>query len=279
MALHFYGTGGYQKSVKNVTQLSQSSVSKAIKEVSDLLYQKMVKYVRFPISEQERRTSELSFRTEGLPGVIGIIDGTQIAIAGVKKSIEHAYVCRKGFHSINTQLICDHENKFINVNSRYPGSTHDSYIWGTSGILGMFETEYISPERQRYWILGDSGYPLQPWLLTAHLRPANESEERFNRIIKQMRSRVERAIGILKNRFRCVLGERKLRYDPTTTGKIICAVVVIHNFLILNKFTDEFSTQITIPETAHHNFNVVNRNNQYLNAGKLIRSRIEQQLA
>lgn len=166
------------------------------------------------------------------------------------------------------------------MNSRFPGSTHDSYIWGTSRVLGKLEDEYISPETQKYWILGDSGYPLQPWLINAYGRPQNESDEMFNRILKKMRSRIERAIIQLKLRFRCVLGKRKLRYDPKTSGTIICAVVVLHNFLILNRFTDEFSTQTVNAENdeTNHHFQRVNRNNQYLNAGKLIRRRIQEGL-
>lgn len=76
--------------------------------------------MQFP-SEERRRISELEFRKEGLPGVIGIIDGTQIAITGAQKSIEKAYVCRKGFHSINTQLICEHEKKILECELTFSG--------------------------------------------------------------------------------------------------------------------------------------------------------------
>lgn len=45
----------------------------------------------------------------GIPGVIGVIDGTHIAIVPPKSDDpiypEHVYVNRKGYHSINTQLV------------------------------------------------------------------------------------------------------------------------------------------------------------------------------
>jgi len=48
----------------------------------------------------------------GIPGVIGIIDGTHIAIVSPKSDDpiypEHIYINRKGYHSINTQLVFGH---------------------------------------------------------------------------------------------------------------------------------------------------------------------------
>lgn len=37
-------------------------------------------------------------------------------------------------------------------------------------------------------------------------------------------------------RFRCILGERKLRYLPRKAGSIIYSCATLHNFLIVNKF-------------------------------------------
>lgn len=70
--------------------------------------------------------------------------------------------------------------------------------------------------------------------------PNNENldvfERRYNRRIRSVRSLVERVIGVLKTRFRCILGERPLRYYPTKVSKIIYACVTLHNFLIRNRF-------------------------------------------
>lgn len=85
---------------------------------------------------------------------------------------------------------------------------------------------------------GDSAYPLLPWLMK--IIPNNENmnvfERRYNRRIRSIRSLVERVIGVLKTRFRCILGERPLRYHPTKVSKIIYACVTLHNFLIHNRF-------------------------------------------
>lgn len=49
------------------------------------------------------------FEKYGIPGVIGVIDCTHIAIVPPNTDDpfypEHIYVNRKGYHSINTQLV------------------------------------------------------------------------------------------------------------------------------------------------------------------------------
>lgn len=57
-------------------------------------------------------------------------------------------------------------------------------------------------------------------------------EERYNISHKSTRALVERCIGILKSRFRCLSKERALFYSPPKAGLIINACLVLHNYLI-----------------------------------------------
>lgn len=41
----------------------------------------------------------------GFPNIVGLIDGTHIAIAAVRRNVENGYVNHHGFYSINTQLV------------------------------------------------------------------------------------------------------------------------------------------------------------------------------
>ena len=106
------------------------------------------------------------------------MDGTQIAIVSPSTN-EHLYVCRKGFHAINVQVVCDTDMKFVNVVSKWPGSTHDSFVWSNSQIAtGMEHRSRIGSGR---WLLGDSGYPLRPFLMTPVLNEQTEGEKAYNR--------------------------------------------------------------------------------------------------
>lgn len=81
--------------------------------------------------------------------------------------------------------------------------------------------------------LGDSGYPLEPWLITSY-RVAEEGSRnaRFNQIHSKTRNIVERTIGLLKSRFRCISKSRQLHYEPTKVTQIINACCALHNIAI-----------------------------------------------
>ncbi|CAH2005363.1 unnamed protein product [Acanthoscelides obtectus] len=80
--------------------------------------------------------------------------------------------------------IRDENLKIMNVNSRFPGSTHDSFIWSQSrdeGFLRTLSEEYMGS----FYLLGDSGYPLRLWLITPYLPepPQDTPESRFSKKI------------------------------------------------------------------------------------------------
>ena len=72
--------------------------------------------------------------------------------------------------------------------------------------------------------------------MTPISNPENESEEAYNQCHKKARSFVERGIGVLKSRFRCLSKQRVLMYSPAKSGAIISACAALHNLLILNDF-------------------------------------------
>ncbi|KAJ8709363.1 hypothetical protein PYW07_009189 [Mythimna separata] len=54
-------------------------------------------------------------------------------------------------------------------------------------------------------------------------------EEHYTELHCKVRNTVERCIGVLKGRWRCLLAHRVLHYDPVTAAKIVNACVVLHN--------------------------------------------------
>ncbi|KAL6470507.1 hypothetical protein MHYP_G00216260 [Metynnis hypsauchen] len=78
--------------------------------------------------------------------------------------------------------------------------------------------------------LGDSGYALQTWLMTPLCNPQTDRERRYNSLHSRTRSVVERAIGQLKSRWRCL--DRTggmLLYRPEKVCRIVRACGVLHN--------------------------------------------------
>ncbi|XP_018370949.1 PREDICTED: putative nuclease HARBI1 [Trachymyrmex cornetzi] len=126
--------------------------------------------------------------------------------------------------------ICDTNLEIINILARYPGSSHDSFVWRNCYVRHLLQMQYET---------GDSGYPLEPWLLTpfSETQPGTQ-EEYFNECHSNVRSRVERCIGVLKKRFRCLLRYRTLEYMPEKAGEIINACAVLHNMCIRANLPD-----------------------------------------
>lgn len=81
-------------------------------------------------------------------------------------------------------------------------------------------------------LLGDSGYPCLPWLSVPVANVNSPQEQRFNQTFKACRSTVERCIGLLKGRFRCLLKDRVLHYSPEKAARIVMACCVLHNIAI-----------------------------------------------
>ncbi|XP_050551680.1 putative nuclease HARBI1 [Spodoptera frugiperda] len=117
--------------------------------------------------------------------------------------------------------VCDSNLKIINVNSKFGGATHDSFIWASSR-METFMRELHQNEEQ-VWLLGDSGYPQQPWLMTPILNAVLGSvEDTYTQRHVQARDCIERCFGLLKSLWRCLLRHRTLHYHPMVAGKIAC---------------------------------------------------------
>ncbi|XP_045121818.1 putative nuclease HARBI1 [Portunus trituberculatus] len=141
-----------------------------------------------------------------------------------KREYEQEYVNRKKYHSINIQLVFDAQYRILDVVAQWPGSVHDSRIWNECGLKADFERGTIPGGCH---LIGDSGYPCQPWLLTPILQPRDAAEEAYNRAHKRTRCIVERGIGQLKRRFHVLHGE--IRVDPIKTSKIVMVCAALHN--------------------------------------------------
>ena len=130
----------------------------------------------------------------GIPGIVGCIDGTHVRIQAPSEH-EYLYVNRKGYHSINVQIVCNSDMGIVDLVARWPGSTHDARILRESALQREFEAGRING-----LLLGDSGYPLKRWLMTPVIAEITAQERRYNEKHTQTRNIVERCIGVLKRR-------------------------------------------------------------------------------
>lgn len=241
IVLNFFGQGSYQLSVGHGYNfsVSQSVVSRCIAEVSDAITTFLLPdWVKFPANNNEREEIKRGFQEldNRFSDAVGVIDGTYIRI--IAPTTDHPihpgppYYCRKNYYAINTQIISDSKKRILCINARFPGSVHDSAVWMMSGIKRIMHRYFIQTGALDF-LIGDSGYPLEPWLLVPFPDPMeNTPEARFNTSLSTIRILIEHVNGILKSRFRCLHGHRALNYDPIRAAKIIYSCAVLHNMCI-----------------------------------------------
>lgn len=161
------------------------------------------------------------------PGVVGCIDCTHIPIKSPGGQNPEVYRNRKGWMSLNVQVVCGPGSEILNIVARWPGSTHDSRIFQNSGLVVAFEEHQINGI-----LLGDNGYAQSRYLYTPIVNPHTEAERRYNRAHVKTRNIIERTFGMWKRKFGCL--QRKLSNSLNTTTKIIVACAILHNIAVTN---------------------------------------------
>ena len=186
-ALRYFASGAYFRVVADSIGIEETSVRKSVWKVTAALNEIAPQFIKFPKKQKEIQQAMQSFYSiGGFPNVLGAIDGTQIKIRKPPPEREEAFYCRKQYHSLNVQFICNGEMIFTNCFARYPGSFHDSRIWRNSAVREFLE----SVNMEHCWLLGDSGYPLEPWLLTPIINPQSRAEERYVFLINIIRTKI-----------------------------------------------------------------------------------------
>jgi hypothetical protein len=224
ITLRFYATGAFQQLIGDYIHINQSNVSRIIKRVTLQLGGLSSQYIKMPTTNEEM--SKIMFGFYAIcqfPRVLGAVDCSHVKIQSPGGANAELFRNRKGYFSINVEAICNAELKLLHIIARWPGSVHDSTIFNNSPL----PVEFRIGQYGNCFLLGDSGYPCRPFLLTPLLHPANASQEAYNRAHILTRNTIERFFGVLKRRFPCLaLG---LRCQLNTVLLIIVASGVLHN--------------------------------------------------
>ena len=232
--LYYLGSIVSFRKVATVFGLSVSTAWSYVADVVTVLINIRDSLIRFPSAERCRVSSDAVLATKGFSGFVGAVDGCHIPIERPRED-EHAYINRKGFHSIVLMAVCDERLMFTDVCAGWPGSVHDSRIFKNSP-LGRDLTEGTRVLPDGCFLVGDSAFQLEPWLMTPFRnsqmgddgRGATPAAKRYyNHNLSSARVVIEHTFGVLKARF------RRLRFLETKSVRkavdIVCAACVLHN--------------------------------------------------
>ena len=125
----------------------------------------------------------------GVPQCAGSIDGSHIPVS--PPAMNHTdYYNRKGWYSMLVQAVVDHNHLFRDICIGWPGSVHDARVLANSclfkrvnsGELLNGEALQVQGQPLQPFLLGDSAYPLLPWLIKPFpFSPSlDSSQKKFN---------------------------------------------------------------------------------------------------
>ncbi|XP_065356427.1 putative nuclease HARBI1 [Calliphora vicina] len=247
--LNLLASGSFQHNAGNdfLIGLAQSTMCKVVKKVTKEIEKKLcAKMINF-LPNQSEECMEYFMDKFKIPGVVGCVDGTHFGFQAPTEN-EYMFFNRKGFHSLNSMIICDHEYKILAINSMYGGVAHDSFVWKHCEERRLLEQLYTE-NGLNVWVLGDSGYPTEPWCIVPYsITAEGYAEAYFNEIHAKARCIVERTIGILKGRWRILCNERRSRYSPEKMAIFGNVCGALHNVCI--KFKVPMYTQVNSREPS-----------------------------
>uniref|UniRef100_UPI00398E726B putative nuclease HARBI1 n=1 Tax=Pristiophorus japonicus TaxID=55135 RepID=UPI00398E726B len=224
-ALNFYAMGSFQYAI------SQFSAHRSIRQVTNALYNRRVQYISFPMTREKQVECQARFLCiAGFPRVQGLSDCTHVGLRTPQYHPE-VFMNGKGYHSLNVQLVCDHQRRIMAVFARYPGSSHHAFILRQSSVPTLF----TGPNQNCGWLLGDNGYPLSTWLLTQLRNHWTMAEHAYNDAHCGTRCIIEHYIGMFKQRFRCLdHSDVALQYSPEWVSIFVVVCCLLHNLAIMS---------------------------------------------
>uniref|UniRef100_A0A3P9P2V7 DDE Tnp4 domain-containing protein n=1 Tax=Poecilia reticulata TaxID=8081 RepID=A0A3P9P2V7_POERE len=219
IALWKLATGSEYRSIGHLFGVSLTTVCRCVQEFCAAMQTVLVpELIKIPSAERFEEMAAYFENCWGLPHCVGAIDGSHIPI--IAPTTYHSdFFNQKGWHSLILQGVVDGWGLFWNICVGMPGSLHDarvlrlSSLWelATHGNLFPLHTKEIGTVKVGYYIIGDSAYSLQDWLM----KPFPDTVQ------------LTHAFGRLKGRWPCLL--QKNECDMELAKVMVTTCCALHN--------------------------------------------------
>ncbi|KAJ0052228.1 hypothetical protein Pint_03265 [Pistacia integerrima] len=257
IALRRLASGESQVSVGASFGVGQSTVSQVTWRFIEALEERAKHHLKWPDSnrmEEIKSNFETSF---GLPNCCGAIDATHIIMTLPAVQTSDDWCDQENNYSMLVQGIVDHEMRFIDIVTGWPGGMSVSRLLKCSGFFKLCEADQrlngnvralSAGVELREFIVGGAAYPLLPWLITPYENNGlSASMSTFNSVHEATRMLAVKAFLQLKGGWR-ILNKVMWRPDKRKLPSIILVCCLLHNIIIDNG--DQLHPDVTL--SGHH---------------------------
>ncbi|CAL9245288.1 unnamed protein product [Arabidopsis halleri] len=241
IALRRLASGDSQVSVGAAFGVGQSTVSQVTWRFIEALEERAKHHLRWPDSDRIEEIKSKFEEMYGLPNCCGAIDTTHIIMTLPAVQASDDWCDQEKNYSMFLQGVFDHEMRFLNMVTGWPGGMTVSKLLKFSGFFKLCENGQIldgnaktlceGPEIREY-VVGGISYPLLPWLITPHdSNDPSDSMMAFNDRHEKVRSVAATAFQQLKGSWR-ILSKVMWRPDRRKLPSIILVCCLLHNIII-----------------------------------------------
>ncbi|KAK3232231.1 hypothetical protein Dsin_004112 [Dipteronia sinensis] len=153
----------------------------------------------------------------------------------------NVWLDREKSYSMILQAIVDPEMRFRDIITGWPGSLNDALVLKSSGFFKLAEEgkrlngkklQLSEGTELREYIVGDTGFPLLPWLLTPyHGKGLSDNQAEFNKRHSATRMVAQMALARLKEVWRIIHGVMWMP-DKNRLPRIVLVCCLLHNIII-----------------------------------------------
>ncbi|KAH6822029.1 PIF / Ping-Pong family of plant transposase [Perilla frutescens var. hirtella] len=243
LALVRLGSGNSLISIGDSFGAHHSTVSQVTWRFVEAIEEKGLRHLQWPSTELEMTQIKQKFeKIRGLPNCCGAIDTTHITMLLTSSDQEaDTWLDCKQNHSMILQAIVDPDLRFRNIVTGWPGKMNDSSVLQSSSFFKQCQKGeklnakkiHLSEETElTEYIIGDSGFPLLPWLVTPYQgKEVSKTEADFNKRLLATQVVAHRALARLKEVWKMIQGEM-WRPDRHKLPRFILVCCILHNIVI-----------------------------------------------
>ncbi|OAY67860.1 putative nuclease HARBI1 [Ananas comosus] len=257
IALRRLASGDSQVSVGAAFNVGQSTVSQVTWRFIESMEARGKHHLNWP---NQARIEEIKTHFEtafGLPNCCGAIGATHIIMTLPAIETSDDWCDKERNYSMFLQGVVDHEMRFLDIVTGWPGSMSISRLLKHSYFFRLCESgkrlngptkKLVENEEIREYIVGDAAYPLFSWLMVPYEgKSLCASMNTFNAGHTAARSLASRALSRLKGTWR-ILNKVMWRPDKHKLPSTILVCCLLHNIVI--DCGDELDADVALPE--HH---------------------------